>query len=122
MGFFNILKTEIRCSNCGEPFLADIQFKFGHTRQLEYRLGEKLIWDGGGKWRTNDVGKPDLPAVNVYGIAEDSICPHCSHFNEEEFDIKVEFDTIISVKTMTDYKNYLDYEEGEGCYYEIIEA
>jgi hypothetical protein len=119
MGFFNILKTEIGCSNCGEPIPVNIQFKFGHTRQLEYQLREKLIWDRGGKWRTNDVGKPDLPAVNVYGIAEDDVCPYCSRFYEDEFDIRIEFDTIISVKMMSDYKNYLDYDEGEGCYHEL---
>ena len=119
MGFFNILKTETICSNCSKPFPVYIQFKFGHTRQLEYQLGDKLYWDRGGKWRTNDIGKPYLPAVTVYGIAEGNVCPHCSHSNAEEFDIRVENDTIISVNTMTDYKNYLDNEEWEGCYYEV---
>ena len=120
MGLFNTLNTEITCSNCSKPFPVYIQFKFGHTRQLEYQLGDKLYWDRGGKWRTNDIGKPNLSAVNVYGIAEDSVCPHCSRSNEEEFDIRVENDTIISFKTMTDYKNYLDYEEGAGCFYEVM--
>jgi len=120
MGLFNILNTEITCSTCSKPFSVRIQFKFGHTRQLEYQLREKLIWDGGGKWRTNDIGQPNLPAVNVYGIAEEYVCPHCAHPNEEEFDIRVEKDTIVSAKAMTDYKNYFDYEEGQGCYYEVI--
>ncbi|SDI39385.1 hypothetical protein SAMN05192573_12020 [Mucilaginibacter gossypii] len=119
MGFFNILKTETTCSNCSKPFPVYIQFKFGHTRQLEYQLGDKLYWDEGGKWRTNDVGRPNLPAVNVYGSFGHEICPNCSYLNEAEFDIRMEFDTIISVKSMTDYKNYLDYEEGDGCYYEV---
>jgi len=117
MGAFNTLKTEILCINCNKLFPVEIQFKFGFTRQLEYQLHEKLIWTDGENKSKGDIGTPNLPTVNVYGIAENAVCPHCSHFNMEEFDIRVEYDVLKEVNVMKDYQRYLSGDEGN--YYEI---
>ncbi|AYL98195.1 hypothetical protein [Mucilaginibacter celer] len=117
MGAFNILKTEIPCINCNKLFPVEIQFKFGFKRQLKYQLYEKIIRTDGEDKGKGDIGAPNLPAVNVYGIAENAVCPYCSFFNPEEFDIRVEYDVLKKVNVMKDYQRYLS--GNEGNYYEI---
>jgi hypothetical protein len=43
-----------------------LQFKFGHSRLIDYRLGDKLAWGG------NDNGEPGKKKVIVEGIEEGS--------------------------------------------------
>lgn len=108
MGFFNDLVTDIQCSNCNNFYQARIQYKFGATRQLEYRLGDKIIWG------YNEVGKPDISKVKVYGILGNDDCPICHKRNQnEEFDIYLEKDVITKVDKMQDAKDFLI---AEGCY------
>jgi len=108
MGAFNILLTEISCSNCHTKYQGRIQFKFGSTWQNEYYIGDKVKWGG------NDIGTPNISKVKVYGILEDEKCPNCKQKNEnKEFDIIVEADKISKVKILKDTRDYL---ANEGNY------
>jgi hypothetical protein len=71
MGFFNELIVSVQCSDCNNVYETRIQFKFGATRQLEYKIGNKVIWG------FNEIGKPDLTKVKVYGVLGDDVCPIC---------------------------------------------
>lgn len=113
MGSFNILFAEISCSNCGNKYEGKIQFKFGNTWQLRYRIGEVLKWGG------NDIGAPGLLKVKVYGILESDICPVCRQINKNnEFDIFLEQDVIKSVSILNHLSSY-SLNEGN---YEVIET
>lgn len=108
MGFFNILNSETTCKYCRQAYPIEIQFKFSHTRQLEYRVGDQLIWGG------NDVGIPNLPSVKVYGITYENTCPNCGGVNNEEYDIMVKNDRIVGVEEMRSYDIY--FSTDDGCY------
>jgi hypothetical protein len=108
MGFFNTLITDVKCSTCNNIYEGKVQFKYGNTLQLLYKLGDKLTWGA------NDIGIPGSPKVKVYGILENDICPICHQINlNEEFDVIVENDIIISITNM---ENAKDYFPTEGCY------
>ena len=110
MGSFNVLVVNVKCANCNEVYEGTIQFKYGHTRQLEYKIGDKLQWGG------NDIGKPGEKKVKVYGILESDQCSICGEINTaNEFDIFVQDGVLIGVTPMIHY-DYL----GEGEY-KIIE-
>lgn len=109
MGFFNTLFAEIPCPDCGKKHEARIQFKFGHTRQLQYRIGDTITWMGG-----NDIGSPDLNEVKAYGIIESQTCPFCNKSNiAEEYDIFVKENVIINFSTIAHIEDYLN---GNGEY------
>jgi len=113
MGFFNELISKVQCSNCKTFYEARIQFKFGATRQLEYKIGDKIIWG------FNEVGKPGITKAKVYGILGDEECPICHNKNEhDEFDIFVEKDTVIEFSEMASLS---DYNVNEGSYRILIE-
>jgi hypothetical protein len=108
MSSFNILITEITCPNCGEKSKARIQFKFGNTWQLEYRIRDTITWGG------NDIGDPNLSKVKVYGIIESSVCPFCKRSSiPEEYDIIIEDDVIINFSPIENIQDYID---GNGEY------
>ena len=101
-----MLNANIKCSKCDNIYEGRVQFKYGHTRQLEYKIGDKLQWGG------NDIGESGAKKVKVYGILESDQCPRCSELNTaNEFDIIVEDGIIIDLAPMTVY----DY-SGEGNY------
>jgi sarcosine oxidase delta subunit len=101
MSAFNILISEIQCPQCGKFYNGRIQFKFGDTWQFEYKLGDKIKWGG------NDIGKPNIKKVKVYGILESSKCPFCQfEDNQNEFDIIVENDIIKNIRLMSDINSY----------------
>lgn len=108
MGFFNVLVTNCQCNNCGNVYDARIQFKFGATRQLEYKIGNRLCWG------YNEVGEPGLAAVKVYGILENDECSIChSKGQNEEFDIYLEDDVIVRIDKMESAEDFF---QNEGCY------
>jgi len=108
MSSFNILIAEIRCPDCSKDHEARIQFKFGNTWQLKYRIGDTIKWGG------NDIGSPDLKKVKVYGIIESTTCPFCNRDNiAEEYDIFIKENVIINVSAIESIKDYLD---GNGEY------
>ena len=101
MGFFNELITKIECSNCHNFYEARIQFKFGATRQLEYRLGDEVIWG------FNEIGIPEVTKVKVYGILGDEECPICHNKNQNtEFDIYLAKDVITEITKMEELKDF----------------
>ncbi|QEH41133.1 hypothetical protein [Chitinophaga sp. XS-30] len=113
MGSFNILLAEIPCTSCGNKYEGKIQFKFGNTWQLRYRIGDVVKWGG------NDIGVPGLLKVKVYGILESDICPVCNQINKgNEFDIFLEQDVIKSVSVLEDLPSYF---ANEGNY-NVIET
>lgn len=108
MSSFNILIAEIACPNCGEKSQARIQFKFGNTWQLEYRIRDTITWGG------NDIGDPILSKAKVYGIIESSVCPFCNKSGIlEEYDIFIEDNVIINFNPIENIRDYL---QGNGEY------
>lgn len=110
MGSFNTLIIDITCNNCQTSHEIKIQFKYGLTWQLYFRIGDPIQWHG-----RYDIGTSGTEKVKVYGIREsDPICPHCGHTEDEEYDIIVEKDIIKSISPM---KNPLDYlNDNDGCF------
>ena len=106
MSSFNVLIANIKCPNCENTYEGRVQFKYGDTWQLEYRIGDKLKWGG------NEIGKPSAKKVKVYGILESDTCPVCAGENKNnEFDILVEDGVIVGVSKLINY----DYQD-EGKY------
>ena len=113
MSAFNILSSEIQCSICQKRYQGQIQFKFGDTWQLQYQIGDKIKWGG------NDIGKPRISKVKVYGLLESSECPICRELETvNEFDIYIENDIIVGVNPI---QNIKDYFKGDGNYRICIE-
>ncbi|WP_341839144.1 hypothetical protein [Chitinophaga caseinilytica] len=111
MGAFNILHAQIPCPACGKQTDVRIQFKFGDTWQLEYKIGDRIGWGG------NATGKPGLPNVKVSGSLETTVCDTCSaSFERDEFDVLVQHDVIIGVREMEDPAAYFT---SESDYVEI---
>lgn len=108
MGAFNTLITDITCCNCKSIFNLKLQFKFGDTWQLEYRIGDHIKWGG------NNIGEPNLPKVIVYGIAESSTCLTCGYTHSDEYDFLIKNDYIVQINPT---KNLNRYFEHEGCYF-----
>ena len=108
MSSFNVLITKIQCPECGMELEARIQFKFGNTWQLRYKIGDTIKWGG------NDIGSSDLKKVKVYGIIESTTCPFCSKDSiAEEYDIFIKENVIVNVSPI---KNTQDYLTGNGEY------
>jgi len=42
----NTLYYDLSCPRCGKSVQSGIGFRLGSVRRLNYRLGEKLTWDG----------------------------------------------------------------------------
>lgn len=100
MGAFNILVIEAACSSCGVAIDLRIQFKFGDTWQHEYRLGDKLKWNG------NDIGLPNLRRIAIEGVSED--CPNCGH--DSDFEIELQADEIVAARAVS-VSRFLDVAE-----------
>jgi hypothetical protein len=81
---------------------------------LEYRLGDTLAWG------YNEIGVPLLPRVKAYGMIENSECPKCGvtlePYQEDEYDVFIENDVLISVAPMAAYEDYLVDPKTEGDY------
>lgn len=88
MGLFNILEADATCPVCRKSVPFRIQFKYGATRQHEYKLGDML------HWRWNVVGEPDCKRVLVEAIG--GPCINCGA-DYIEFDIILEHDRLDSV-------------------------
>jgi len=89
MSAFNLVSSKNICPVCGELGDFLVQFKFGNTWQLKYKVGDFIKWGG------NDIGTPGIRRVRVEGIG--GPCPHCKTDNFE-FDIFVSEDRIECVK------------------------
>lgn len=87
MSAFNTVRGEAICPSCGRREIFEVQFKYGHTWQLHYQLGDTLRWGG------NDIGVPSAKKVAVEGIGDK--CSSCGH------DL-LEFDVIIVDNVLTE--------------------
>ena len=102
MGFYNVLKIRTKCSNCNNEVLLNLQFYFGHTRMLEYNIGDKIAWGG------NDRGQMNCKKVALLTFSEG--CPICNF--EDNYLVYLEKDRIISAEKFTgqfDFSNNDDY-------------
>jgi hypothetical protein len=88
MGLFNILFAEVACTTCERTSSMEIQFKYGATRQYEYKLGDTLHWGG------SQYGDPSNKAVVVEGIS--GKCQHCGA-EFMEYDISIADDKLVSI-------------------------
>lgn len=112
MGSYNILFTEVTCPNCGAKFKVQIQYKYGNTWQLHYKVGDTITWGG------NDKGRPGLTKVKVYGIAESITCSDCGKNSiPEEYDVFINNDVITSIAPMNNIDDYI----AAGKSYVILE-
>jgi len=94
MGLFNILTANVACPICAESARFDnIQFRYGHTRQIRFGIGDTLIWNG------NNVGQPGRSCLFVPGIG--GPCPHCQT-TYVYFIIKIVHDKIEEVTPTAD--------------------
>ena len=111
MGAYNRLHTPFTCPDCNQQFAGILQFKYGHTWQLNYHLEDTLQWGG------NDIGSPDFKKVRVYGIMEVETCPLCHSFIlQEDYDILVENNTLKSITPLASMKDYLEAPAVDGDY------
>ena len=94
MGAFNTLQAECVCPACKKAGLFTIQFKYGHTWQLAYRIGDEVRWGG------NDIGIRQATDVRVYGICEP--CSHCG-VDAAECSIILHNNVIVRVDGMREY-------------------
>lgn len=91
MSAFNILEASAKCPNCSVQSDFEIQFKYGNTWQLKYKIGEKLEWGG------NDIGKQDAKEVFIEGIG--GPCSNCGA-QSIEFDIHAKKGCLKSVSVV----------------------
>jgi hypothetical protein len=101
MGAFNTVATKLLCPSCRKPAEVTVQFKYGNTAQLNYRLGDKLEWGG------NDRGNPGKRHVVVDGIVS-SDCPNCKSPREWLVYVHIENDRITKIENADGSYNFLD--------------
>lgn len=95
MSVYNTLVTKATCPCCGEchPVLAD--FRFGLRDQLEYRLGDRLIWEGRG------VRTPsERPTNGNFSGEANTECPGCGC----EFWLMIDIESDRIVRAVTDWE------------------
>lgn len=103
MGFFNTLITDLTCPKCGAKNELRIQYKYGHTRQLYYKMGDTITWE-----RANDIGNPALTKVKASGIAESTTCTSCNaECNPEDYDVFIYNNVITAIAPMESMDAYL---------------
>lgn len=94
VGVFNSITTNNNCPHCGVVVEREGHFRFGYTRQLTYRVGERLRWTG----TRSDVGSPQRGAVIAYGYL--GPCPNCG-FEEGDCEVCILDDVLINVRLWT---------------------
>jgi hypothetical protein len=110
MGLFNILFAEVACTVCGKVSAMEIQYKYGATRQYEYKLGDKIHWGG------SQYGDPSNKAVVVEGISGQ--CQHC-RAEFMEYDILIDNDKLMS---LVPHDSKYDYRASkEDGYFVVLE-
>src|SRR5262249_15022336 len=72
MSAYNTVSAKLVCPSCGALVDVVVQFKYGNTWQLHYKVGETLKWGG------NDVGEREKRLVVVDGVVEKH-CAHCGY-------------------------------------------
>ena len=94
MSAYNIAIVNLPCKRCDVTSTRVVQFKYGNVRQLEYRVGDSLLWGG------NDIGVPGRLSVVVDGIVEGK-CSNCGFDREWSVYVYLERDRIAHVVSAT---------------------
>lgn len=94
MGAYNVVHADVACPRCGTESHVAVQFKYGHTRQLEYAVGDDLQWGG------NAVGTPHHHRVVVDGAVADR-CPSCGFDGDWDAYVQLQDDRILAVEPAT---------------------
>jgi hypothetical protein len=98
MGAFNRISAKLVCPSCG--FLVDVvvQFKYGRTWLIDYKLGDELQWGG------LERGERGRRHVVVDGCVEKQ-CANCRY---EEWDVyvHVEHDRLTYVENANGQFNF----------------
>lgn len=109
MGLYNRLAVYRKCPNCSHIFEDQIQYKYGFTRQLEYKLEDRISWSG----TSNDEGDPKIQTVKVLGIFEEEHCPSCRIRLDEDIQIIIHKDILKSCIELStdDWVHYFKHNE-----------
>lgn len=100
MGLHNYLLLELTCPRCGKTAEMEAEFEFGLMELTQYRLGDRLQWDGLG------VKTPPVrPENGNYENDAYVVCPQC----ERDFwlVITVKNDVIVEAKIDATRKPYI---------------
>lgn len=89
MGAFNTVRGITDCPSCGCSVEVAAQFKYGDTWQYEYRMGDRLQWDG------NQIGRPGARRAIVDAEAEG--CPCCGYQDGWSLHLIVEEDVLTAL-------------------------
>ncbi len=99
MSTYNTLTSELQCPHCGTVVVVRIDFRFGLRDQLEYRLGDRLIWEGRGT-RTPSQ-RPVDGCFQGEGYTE---CPQCG--NAFWTQVNVQSDILVDATVDWDREEY----------------
>jgi len=91
LGLYNIVRIQSACPKCGAKVPAEVQFKYGSTRQNAYAVGSAL------RWGNDDIGDKALAKVVVDGVAEIS-CSRCAKPRDVDYYVYVTDNSIEKVE------------------------
>jgi len=69
---FNTLVIDLICPRCAYRGQMEVEFRFGFRDQLRYRLGDRIVWEGGGGRKP--LRRPSGGDLDGEGYVE---CPNC---------------------------------------------
>jgi hypothetical protein len=90
--YSRLLVDDDECPHCHSMIRRTIQFAYGDTRLVDYRLGQCLQWGG------NDVGERGHRRVRVSGFAES--CAVCGEATDTLYEVVIERDCLTSVQAV----------------------
>ena len=111
MGLFNEVTATTVCPGCAKTVTVRAQFRYGHTRQLAYTLGDQVKWGGDDQRppprRTNDVGIPGKRSVVVEAVARCGTCGYGSGPEEWSLYLYLRADRIVRLATADGTHDFL---------------
>jgi hypothetical protein len=106
MSLFNVLQLETspKCNRCGESPSRFISFRYGHVRQVTYRIGDRIRWDD----TRNDIGDSALRCVEAFGL--DMGCDRCGLDSDATYRVRIVNGVIEGVRlTDEDWRHQPDF-------------
>lgn len=91
MGAYNQVKASVLCPNCLNAVEVDVQFKYGNTNGICYKVGDEIVWGG------NEIGVSQAGEVLIEGEAV--LCPLCGYEGEWPTLLRIRDNVIIGVST-----------------------
>ncbi len=99
MSVYNTLITQAECPHCGACREVRADFRFGLRDQIEYHVGDRLVWEGKGV-RT----PPHRPRDGNYSGEAYTECPNCGR--AYGLVVTVESDVIAAAGTDWEREDY----------------